>query len=119
MFYPLPYLSQVWFGGQASSKFLPPAVRPVVAHIKLAENCQASCTSGDYWKSRWQDAISTNRAVALLKVTAWGTRKHSADEVFRTSQAGLTISASQSSSSVLCAGAISVNASPMPMVESQ
>src|SRR5579875_2722520 len=61
MFYPASYLSRVWLGSQVSPKFLPP-----VAHIKLTENCQARCISCDYWKSRWQDAISTDRAVALL-----------------------------------------------------
>jgi MoaA/NifB/PqqE/SkfB family radical SAM enzyme len=66
MFYPASYLSRVWLGSQISPKFLPPAARPLAAHIKLTENCQARCISCDYWKSRWQDAISTDRAVALL-----------------------------------------------------
>lgn len=66
MFYPASYLSRVWLGSKISSKFLPPAARPLAAHIKLTENCQARCISCDYWKSRWQDAISTDRAVSLL-----------------------------------------------------
>src|SRR5713101_5107970 len=44
----------------------PQPVRPLSAHLKLTENCQAGCISCDYWKSRWQDRISTDRAVELL-----------------------------------------------------
>ena len=66
MFYPASYLSRVWLGSQASTKLLPRVARPLAAHIKLTENCQARCISCDYWKSRWQDAISTDRAVTLL-----------------------------------------------------
>jgi molybdenum cofactor biosynthesis enzyme MoaA len=53
-------------GSQLSTKLLPSAIRPLAAHIKLTENCQAGCISCDYWKSRWQDRISTDRAVELL-----------------------------------------------------
>jgi len=66
MFYPASYLSRLWLGSQVSPRFLPPVARPLAAHIKLTENCQARCISCDYWKSRWNDAISTDRAVALL-----------------------------------------------------
>jgi molybdenum cofactor biosynthesis enzyme MoaA len=67
MFYPASYLSRVWLGSRVSTRFLPALARPLTAHIKLTENCQARCISCDYWKSRWQDAISTNRAVSLLE----------------------------------------------------
>ena len=50
-------------GSQLSTKLLPPTIRPLSAHIKLTENCQAGCISCDYWKSRWQDRIATDRAV--------------------------------------------------------
>jgi MoaA/NifB/PqqE/SkfB family radical SAM enzyme len=70
MLYPASYLSRVWLGSQVSPKFLPPVARPLAAHIKLTENCQARCISCDYWKSRWQDSISTDRAVALLNEIA-------------------------------------------------
>ncbi|MDE3108316.1 MAG: radical SAM protein [Acidobacteriota bacterium] len=66
MFYPASYLSRVWLGSKVSPKFLPQVARPLAAHIKLTENCQARCISCDYWKSRWQDAISTDRAISLL-----------------------------------------------------
>jgi len=66
MFYPASYLSRVWLGSQISPELLPPVVHPLTVHIKLSENCQARCISCDYWKSRWYDAISTHRAVALL-----------------------------------------------------
>lgn len=60
------YLPRVWMGSQLSTKLLPSAIRPLSAHIKLTENCQAGCISCDYWKSRWQDRIGTDRAVELL-----------------------------------------------------
>jgi MoaA/NifB/PqqE/SkfB family radical SAM enzyme len=60
------YLPRVWLGSQVSDKFLPSTIRPLSAHIKLTENCQAGCISCDYWKSRWQDRIDTPRAVGLL-----------------------------------------------------
>jgi MoaA/NifB/PqqE/SkfB family radical SAM enzyme len=53
-------------GSQLSTRLLPSAIKPLAAHIKLTENCQAGCISCDYWKSRWQDRISTDRAVELL-----------------------------------------------------
>ncbi len=60
------YLPRVWLGSQVSTKFLPSTIRPLAAHVKLTENCQAKCISCDYWKSRWQDGINTGRAVELL-----------------------------------------------------
>lgn len=60
------YLTRVWLGTQISSKFLPPVAHPLSAHVKLTENCQAKCISCDYWKTRWQDAIDTERAIDLL-----------------------------------------------------
>jgi len=60
------YLPRVWMGSQISAKYLPATVRPLSAHLKLTENCQAKCISCDYWKSRWQDGLDTNRAVELL-----------------------------------------------------
>src|SRR5215467_13207647 len=66
MFYPASYLSRVWAGSNFSEKLLPSKIRPLSAHIKLTENCQAKCISCDYWQSRWQDGISTQRAVELL-----------------------------------------------------
>jgi MoaA/NifB/PqqE/SkfB family radical SAM enzyme len=62
----LSYLPRVWVGSQFASKLLPARVRPLSAHIKLTENCQAKCISCDYWKSRWKDGISTDRATLLL-----------------------------------------------------
>lgn len=63
---PFSYLSRVWMGSKMSPKLLPTTVRPLSAHVKLTENCQAKCISCDYWKTRWQDEISTDRAVELL-----------------------------------------------------
>jgi MoaA/NifB/PqqE/SkfB family radical SAM enzyme len=66
MFSRVTYLPQVWMGSQISTNLLPTTIRPLSAHVKLTENCQAKCISCDYWKSRWQDAISTERGVQLL-----------------------------------------------------
>jgi MoaA/NifB/PqqE/SkfB family radical SAM enzyme len=62
----LSYLPRVWAGSKFSAKLLPPEIRPLSAHIKLTENCQAKCISCDYWKTRWQDVISTERAIELI-----------------------------------------------------
>jgi MoaA/NifB/PqqE/SkfB family radical SAM enzyme len=64
------YLPRVWLGSQVSSKFLPSSIRPLAAHVKLTENCQAKCISCDYWKSRWDDGIDTSRAVDLVNQIA-------------------------------------------------
>ena len=66
MFYPGSYLTRVWLGSQVSTKFLPSTARPLAAHVKLTENCQAKCISCDYWKSRWEDGINTERAIDLV-----------------------------------------------------
>lgn len=54
---------------------MPSVARPLSAHIKLTENCQAKCVSCDYWKSRWQDHIDTERAIDLVnQIAAAGIR---------------------------------------------
>ncbi|MGC1830165.1 MAG: radical SAM protein [Candidatus Acidiferrales bacterium] len=69
------YLSRVWLGSKVSTRFLPSTSRPLAAHIKLTENCQAKCISCDYWKSRWHDALDTNRAIELVnEIAALGIR---------------------------------------------
>jgi MoaA/NifB/PqqE/SkfB family radical SAM enzyme len=60
------YLPRVWMGSQFAPKLLPRVIRPLSAHIKLTENCQARCISCDYWKSRWQDHLDTGRAIDLV-----------------------------------------------------
>ena len=64
------YLPRVWLGSKVSTKLLPPTIRPLAAHVKLTENCQAGCISCDYWKTRWQDGITTERAVELVNEIA-------------------------------------------------
>lgn len=66
MLYPASYLSRVWLGTKVSTKLLPSVARPLSAHLKLTENCQAKCISCDYWKTRWHDAIDTERAVDVI-----------------------------------------------------
>lgn len=69
------YLPRVWIGSNVSTRFLPSTVKPLSAHIKLTENCQAKCVSCDYWKSRWQDEIDTARAIGLInEIEAAGIR---------------------------------------------
>lgn len=69
------YLPRVWLGSQVSPKLLPKQIRPLSAHLKLTENCQAKCISCNYWQTRWQDGIDTNRAVELInEVAAAGIR---------------------------------------------
>ena len=60
------YLTRVWLGSNFSAKLLPSKIRPLAAHVKLTENCQAKCISCDYWKTRWHDGIKADRAVELL-----------------------------------------------------
>jgi len=60
------YLPRVWMGTNISAKLLPSRIQPLSAHIKLTENCQAKCISCDYWKTRWADIITTERAIELL-----------------------------------------------------
>ena len=59
------YLPRVWLGSKVSPKLLPSKIRPLAAHVKLTENCQAKCISCNYWQTRWQDGINTDRAIAL------------------------------------------------------
>jgi len=66
MFGTASYLPRVWLGTKVSTKLLPAVARPLSAHVKLTENCQAKCISCDYWKTRWQDSIDTEQAVDLL-----------------------------------------------------
>jgi MoaA/NifB/PqqE/SkfB family radical SAM enzyme len=62
-------------GAKVSPKLLPSTVKPLSAHVKLTENCQAKCISCDYWKSRWHDQIDTDRAVNLVnEINAAGIR---------------------------------------------
>jgi MoaA/NifB/PqqE/SkfB family radical SAM enzyme len=64
------YLSRVWLGSQLSERFLPKSARPLSAHVKLTENCQAKCISCDYWKTRWEEAINTKQAIDLVNQIA-------------------------------------------------
>jgi MoaA/NifB/PqqE/SkfB family radical SAM enzyme len=64
------YLPKVWAGSQLSPKFLPSTIRPLSAHVKLTENCQAKCISCDYWKTRWDDSLNTDRAIDLVNQIA-------------------------------------------------
>src|SRR5215469_10420041 len=64
------YVPRVWTGSQVTERALPRPIRPLSAHIKLTENCQAKCISCDYWKTRWQDAINTEQAIELVNQIA-------------------------------------------------
>lgn len=72
---PVSYLTRAWLGSKISTNLLPSTIRPLSAHLKLTENCQAKCISCDYWKSRWEDKIDTARAIDLLnEIVAAGVR---------------------------------------------
>jgi MoaA/NifB/PqqE/SkfB family radical SAM enzyme len=64
------YLPRLWMGSQVAQRVLPRSIRPLSAHIKLTENCQARCISCNYWKTRWQDAIDTEQAIDLVNQIA-------------------------------------------------
>jgi MoaA/NifB/PqqE/SkfB family radical SAM enzyme len=57
-------------GSQFHQRLLPRTIRPLSAHIKLTENCQAKCISCNYWKTRWADAINTEQAIDLVNQIA-------------------------------------------------
>jgi len=46
---------------------LPNKIRPSFLDLNLTENCQSKCVTCDYWKTKWEDRITTNRAVELLQ----------------------------------------------------
>jgi MoaA/NifB/PqqE/SkfB family radical SAM enzyme len=62
----LPYLTRVWLGSQFSLKLLPAQVKPLAASLKLTENCQAKCVTCNYWQTRWDDGLDTEKAVATI-----------------------------------------------------
>jgi len=62
----LPYLAQVWMGSQFSPRLLPAKVKPLSASLKLTENCQAKCITCNYWQTRWEDGLNTDRAVDII-----------------------------------------------------
>ncbi len=61
----------MWIGSKTlNERFLPSVVKPLSAHIKLTENCQAKCITCDYWKTRWQDGFNTEKAIDLVNQIA-------------------------------------------------
>lgn len=62
----LPYLTRVWLGSQFSPILLPRRVRPISASLKLTENCQAKCITCNYWQTKWDDGLDTQRAVEII-----------------------------------------------------
>jgi MoaA/NifB/PqqE/SkfB family radical SAM enzyme len=62
----LPYLARVWTGSQFSARLLPAKVKPLSASLKLTENCQAKCITCNYWQTRWEDGLDTEKAVAVI-----------------------------------------------------
>ncbi|HLZ41003.1 MAG TPA: radical SAM protein [Candidatus Sulfotelmatobacter sp.] len=62
----LPYLGRVWAGSQFWPSLLPAQVKPLSASLKLTENCQAKCITCNYWQSRWEDGLNTEKAVEVI-----------------------------------------------------
>lgn len=60
------YDGRLWLASNVAHRLAPRIVRPRDASLKLTENCQARCVTCDYWKSRWQDRIGTDAAIALI-----------------------------------------------------
>jgi MoaA/NifB/PqqE/SkfB family radical SAM enzyme len=56
----------LWGSTHIWSGFRPRRIRPLVASLSLTENCQARCVTCDYWKTKWDNAISTARAVKMI-----------------------------------------------------
>lgn len=62
----MPYLTRVWVGSQFSQSLLPARVKPLSASLKLTENCQAKCVTCNYWQTRWEDGLTTEKAVDVI-----------------------------------------------------
>jgi MoaA/NifB/PqqE/SkfB family radical SAM enzyme len=62
----LPYLTRVWMGSQFTQSLLPARVKPLSASLKLTENCQAKCVTCNYWQTRWEDGLNTEKAVNII-----------------------------------------------------
>jgi MoaA/NifB/PqqE/SkfB family radical SAM enzyme len=62
----LPYLTRVWMGSQFSQSLLPARVKPLSASLKLTESCQAKCVTCNYWQTRWEDGLNTEKAVDII-----------------------------------------------------
>ncbi len=62
----MPYLTRVWMGSQFSQSLLPARVKPLSASLKLTENCQAKCVTCNYWQTRWEDGLNTEKAVDII-----------------------------------------------------
>src|SRR5271154_6813413 len=62
----LPYLTRVWIGSQFAQSLLPARVKPLSASLKLTENCQAKCVTCNYWQTRWEDGLNTEKAVDII-----------------------------------------------------
>jgi MoaA/NifB/PqqE/SkfB family radical SAM enzyme len=53
-------------GSQFSTKLLPSKVKPLSASLKLTENCQAKCVTCNYWETRWEDGLNTEKAADVI-----------------------------------------------------
>lgn len=53
-------------GSQFSQSLLPARVKPLSASLKLTENCQAKCVTCNYWQTRWEDGLNTEKAVDII-----------------------------------------------------
>lgn len=60
------YQRRLWLASNVAPRLAPRRIRPTDASIKLTENCQARCTTCDYWKTHWTDHIDTGTAIGLV-----------------------------------------------------
>lgn len=50
-----------------AGKVLPARVNPFRSSIRLTERCNSRCTTCGYWKKEWEDRISTEKAIDVIK----------------------------------------------------
>jgi MoaA/NifB/PqqE/SkfB family radical SAM enzyme len=62
----LGYVGRVWAGSHLLTGMLPVKTKPLMASLKLTENCQAACVTCHYWRTRWADRITTDDAIDLI-----------------------------------------------------
>lgn len=48
------------------NKLLPKKIHPVVANVKLIENCNSRCITCDYWRRDYPAGLNTERSIQLL-----------------------------------------------------
>lgn len=61
------YLMKLIIGGKISKILLPKKIKLYRATIKFTENCNSRCITCGYWKNKYDDLISTQKAVSIIR----------------------------------------------------